>query len=343
MPILFFRDDVECVGRNRKWRVTDFSGFSTHVALNEAKDRRKLPPSSNQFLRDQTTTIFVSPLNNSNRDCSVLWVNITFTTVQLVFVYSSVVESMVVAKKKLKAGGATGLAKKRAAELQKEITRAEEESDSDEEQEEEQEENKDSEEQDSSEEESEEEEQDEEEEEGSDEEEDDEQEKRAAANSLEISNITSANGEQCTFDLRNLLGMNVHQLSTAELYSTKTKKPTDESLSIAPTTLGVTVNEDYILEKATDGCTQLVAALWQLPVERSDAGPMVFLPSYDEIKIPRALVSYHLVDCRRLAAHLSRHAALTLFLSLFSFICRLLQLPKRIPSGKSLPEKRASH
>jgi hypothetical protein len=186
-----------------------------------------------------------------------------------------------------------------------------EESESEEEQEQEEVEEKDSEEQDSSEDSEEEEE--EQEEEGSDEEEDNEQEKRAAANSLEINPVASANGEQCTFDLRNLLAMNVHQVSTAALYSTKAKMSTSEDKhTIAPTGLGVSVNEDYILEKATDGCAQLLGALWQLPIERSDAGPMVFLPSYDEIKIPRALVSFHcrrrshalwfLVD-RRLAAH----------------------------------------
>jgi hypothetical protein len=181
-------------------------------------------------------------------------------------------------------------------ELSKESSH-EEDSDSDEEEQEE--EQMDVEEQDSSEDSEEEQEEDEEEEqeeqeEDSEEEDDNEQEKRAAANSLEISPLVSATGEQCTFDLRNLLAMNVHQVSTAALYSTKTKTPTSEGKhTIAPTGLGVTVNEAYIMEKATDGCAQLLGALWQLPIERSDAGPMVFLPSYDEIKIPRALVSCH--------------------------------------------------
>jgi hypothetical protein len=169
----------------------------------------------------------------------------------------------------------------------------EEASESEEEEEEQVEENQDSEEQES-EEDSEEEEQDEEEEESSDEEEEEgnEQEKRYTANKLEITPVASATGEQCTFDLRNLLAMNSHQVSTAALYSTKTKKASsDEKLTIAPTGLGVSINEDYILEKATDGCAQLLGALWQMPIERSDAGPMVFLPSWDEIKIPRALVS----------------------------------------------------
>ena len=60
--------------------------------------------------------------------------------------------------------------------------------------------------------------------------------------------------------------------------------PTDSSLDVV-------VDEEYLLRKATDGCTQLISSLWQLPVERSDAGMMVQLPSYEEIKIPRALVS----------------------------------------------------
>jgi len=121
---------------------------------------------------------------------------------------------------------------------------------------------------------------------------DDAEENRVAANSIQINPIVSANGEQCTFDLRNLVAMNVHQVNSASLYSTKTKKKaSNESLTIPPDNLGVVVNEDYILEKATDGCTQLVGALWQLPTERSDVGPMVFLPTYDDIKIPRALVS----------------------------------------------------
>jgi hypothetical protein len=173
----------------------------------------------------------------------------------------------------------------------------EEESESEEEQEQEQvEEMQESEEQESSEEDSEVEEQDEEEEEeGSDEEEEDnEEEKRYTANKLQITPVASSTGEQCTFDLRNLLAMNSHQVSTAALYSGKTKKgASDENLTIAPTGLGVSINEDYIMEKATDGCAQLLGALWQMPIERSDAGPMVFLPSWDEIKIPRALVSCH--------------------------------------------------
>jgi len=103
--------------------------------------------------------------------------------------------------------------------------------------------------------------------------------------------LKSAAGEQCTFDLRNLLAVNAHQISTAELYSSKAKRK-DGNITISPQSAYATVNEDYLLKKAVDGCTQLIYALWQLPVERSDAGPMVVLPAFDESRIPRALVCY---------------------------------------------------
>ena len=103
--------------------------------------------------------------------------------------------------------------------------------------------------------------------------------------------VHSASGERCTFDLHNLLAMNAHQIDTSLLYSTPSKKTTDQKLAIPGEQLGVEINEEYLREKASDGCAQLVAALWQLPVERSDAGPMVSLPLFDASKIPRALVS----------------------------------------------------
>ena len=107
----------------------------------------------------------------------------------------------------------------------------------------------------------------------------------------------SASGEPCTFDLRNLLAMNAHQINTKKLYSTK--KTTQESVTIPAMQVmaTLTVDEEHLLEKATDGCAQLVAALWQLPKERSDAGPMIQLPSFDESRIPRALVSQLQPEC----------------------------------------------
>ena len=117
------------------------------------------------------------------------------------------------------------------------------------------------------------------------EESDDEEEPR------EFERPKSANGEPCTFDLRNLMAMNAHQINTKTLYSTSTKGRAESVTIPAMQVLAnITVDEEELMEKATDGCTQLIAALWQLPKERSSAGPMVLLPSTDESRIPRALV-----------------------------------------------------
>jgi hypothetical protein len=112
--------------------------------------------------------------------------------------------------------------------------------------------------------------------------------------------------EPCTFDLRNLLAMNGHQVDVKALYSTsKNNKKADERVTISTSSSSKTntiskkatilpnlqlANEEYLLEKATQGCNQLVRALWQLPIEPSDAGPMARLPLQDESRIPRALV-----------------------------------------------------
>jgi hypothetical protein len=108
------------------------------------------------------------------------------------------------------------------------------------------------------------------------------------------SQTTLVNGaEQCTFDLRNMLAVDSHQIAPSSLYATKKgSKSADENITIPlDKGHGLEVDEDFLLSKASAGCTQLVHALWQLPTERSDAGPLVHLPAYDEIKIPRALVS----------------------------------------------------
>jgi len=100
--------------------------------------------------------------------------------------------------------------------------------------------------------------------------------------------ITS--GEGCTFDMKNLIAINSHQVSSASLYKkTKGNKKEEQNLTIPPDNLGVSINEDLLMEKASEGCTQLLSALWQLPMEKSDAGPMVTLPGYFEIKTPRSL------------------------------------------------------
>lgn len=106
-----------------------------------------------------------------------------------------------------------------------------------------------------------------------------------------IESQLTASGEQCTFDLRNLVAVNSHQLNASSLYSSK-NSATESDITIRLEDTRIQVNEEHLLEKARDGCAQLISAIWQLPTEQSDAGPLVTLPTYFEIKIPRALVSY---------------------------------------------------
>src|SRR3569832_1993793 len=125
-------------------------------------------------------------------------------------------------------------------------------------------------------------------EEGESEEHDDERVETSASAKLPS---TSSHGEPCIFDLRNLLATNSHQVDSTALYSAKGSKKTQLEKEITIPSESLLVSEQYLLEKATDGCQQLIASLWQLPVERSDAGPLVTLPAYEEMRIPRALVS----------------------------------------------------
>jgi len=123
----------------------------------------------------------------------------------------------------------------------------------------------------------------------------------------------SFSNENCSFDLRNLLALNSHNIDTRTLYNNKNKGGRDEKLTISPydnddfatntkkknssVSAGAkacmkycdSINEQYLLQKATDGCTQLLDSLWRLPIKNSDVGPMVTLPTYDEITLPRAL------------------------------------------------------
>jgi len=95
------------------------------------------------------------------------------------------------------------------------------------------------------------------------------------------------NGEEnCTLDLRNLLAMNSHQVNYRALY--QQKKSDDGALTI--NSIGFQkANEDHLLEKATEGCSQLLKGLWELETEKTDAGPLAVLPSYFTIKTPREL------------------------------------------------------
>ena len=106
--------------------------------------------------------------------------------------------------------------------------------------------------------------------------------------------------EAYTFDLRNMLAINTDQLAMGTLYDVKKSKSSngkDIEIPLDPVRgASLEVNEEYLLSKATDGCTKLIQSLWALPTEMSDAGPLATLPSYDEIRLPRAMVRM-LFDC----------------------------------------------
>jgi hypothetical protein len=114
------------------------------------------------------------------------------------------------------------------------------------------------------------------------------------ANKQNIRPPSSRTGEACTFDLRNLTAFNSHQNDVSRLYTSKSNinAATNNNCRVTIARAGMLAipNDDYLLEKATDGCSQIIDAIWQLPVEKKDMGSVAFLPSYDSIKIPRALV-----------------------------------------------------
>lgn len=77
--------------------------------------------------------------------------------------------------------------------------------------------------------------------------------------------------ELCTFDLRNLTAINSHEVDASKVQS-----------------------EDYLLEKASDATQQLIAELWELPLDRSDStkgGHVVcaMLPNEFKTDLPRTL------------------------------------------------------
>ena len=114
-------------------------------------------------------------------------------------------------------------------------------------------------------------------------------------------NDDTANTEQCTFDLHNLLAFNTHQINAAELYQSSKKKLNKEWYTNTPTidssstttkanqVILPAINENLLLSKAAEGTTQLLQELWKLPSEKTDVGLVSKLPSA-EVKLPRALV-----------------------------------------------------
>ncbi len=109
--------------------------------------------------------------------------------------------------------------------------------------------------------------------------------------------------ENCTLDLRNLLSINSHQVNHRLLYQQRAKDQSKDGDDVATicTTGMMKANEDYLLQKASEGCSQLLAGLWNLDKEKSEAGPMAVLPTYCQIVTPRELVSYTINACFHLS------------------------------------------
>jgi hypothetical protein len=105
----------------------------------------------------------------------------------------------------------------------------------------------------------------------------------------EVDKVVIIDSEKCEVDLRNLTAFNTHQINHSALYS-KQSSSRKEKETITANGTKVT-NEDYLLEKATGGCSQLLRGLWTLETVRTDIGPLAVLPSYFDTVTPRALVS----------------------------------------------------
>lgn len=133
------------------------------------------------------------------------------------------------------------------------------------------------------------------------EDEDDEEDTDTEETDIALPNDSSDNiiegDENCTLDLRNLLSINSHQVNHRLLYQQKAKDQSKDGDDVATicTTGMMKANEDYLLQKASEGCSQLLAGLWSLEKEKSEAGPMAVLPTYCQIVTPRELVSYTII------------------------------------------------
>jgi hypothetical protein len=130
------------------------------------------------------------------------------------------------------------------------------------------------------------------------------QEPESNSEERKLQGLYTKDGEELwTLDLRNLIAVNSHQMDYGELHRTtkstvdgkggKNNSTADEKLTIDAE--HVRVNEDYLLQKASEGCVQLLTGLWSLDTQKSDAGPMAILPSFFEIPTPRSLVSTNLL------------------------------------------------
>lgn len=109
--------------------------------------------------------------------------------------------------------------------------------------------------------------------------------------SNESSNDNIVQGEEkCSLDLRNLLAMNSHQVNHRLLYKKESSNNEDDKTTIFTKGM-MKANEEYLLQKASEGCSQILAGLWSLDKEKSEAGPMAILPTYFQLVTPRELVS----------------------------------------------------
>jgi len=118
--------------------------------------------------------------------------------------------------------------------------------------------------------------------------EEEEAEESSEGEEMEV-DIRKGGDEKINIDLRNLLAFNSHQVNHQALYQKQSKNIDDQTTICAE---GAKIaNEDHLLEKAAEGCAQLLTGLWKLETEKTDAGPMATLPSYFETVTPRELVS----------------------------------------------------
>ena len=125
-----------------------------------------------------------------------------------------------------------------------------------------------------------------------DDEEGSDNEEEGGGNSGNTTSSNSDRAEPCTFDLSNLLAFNTHQVNSVELYKTKRSSSGKQNnnaewYAAIPTiraadasgTNSIDVNETLLLSKAAEGAAQLLAELWKLPSERTDAGLLAKLPT----------------------------------------------------------------
>ena len=112
---------------------------------------------------------------------------------------------------------------------------------------------------------------------------------------VEDEDVVMGGDEKCNIDLRNLVAFNTHQMNHKALFQKQSKVDNGETTILVD---GIMIaDEGHLMEKASEGCTQLLADLWKLDSEKTDAGPLAILPSYFTTVTPRALVSIRFIIC----------------------------------------------